>query len=248
MSNFRAACRGLAVRAANALLPHDCCVCGALAVGAPVCAACRAELPRMSAAERCPLCALPMPDGSLCGRCQRRPPAFDATHAVFDYRFPVDALIRALKYRHRLALATFFAGELTAAGVPERAGFIVPMPLHPRRLGERGFNQAVEIARPLARKTGLRLELAAVRRVRDTPQQETLTREERVRNLRGAFACEAALDGATVVVVDDVMTSGASLNELARCLKRSGAARVENLVVARTPMPGQATVRASPRP
>ncbi len=157
---------------------------------------------------------------------------------AFDYRFPVDTLVQALKYRHRLALAGFFAKALAAAGMPARADLILPMPLHPRRLGERGFNQAVEIARPLARKTNLRVELAGVRRVRDTLKQEDLTREERVRNLRGAFACEAALDGATVVVVDDVMTSGASLDELARCLKRQGAARVENLVVARTPMPG----------
>ncbi len=184
------------------------------------------------------MCALPVPDGSLCGRCQQRPPAFDATRAVFDYRFPVDTLVQALKYRRRLTLAGFFAEALVAAGVPARADFILPMPLHPRRLGERGFNQAVEIARPLARATGLRLELAHVRRIRDTPKQESLTREERIRNLRGAFACEAALGGATVLVVDDVMTSGASLDELARCLKRQGAARVENLVVARTPMPG----------
>lgn len=148
--------------------------------------------------------------------------------------FPVDVLVQALKYQHRFSLAGFFAAHLA---LPAEVDLIVPMPLHPFRLAVRGFNQAVEIARPLARAAGRPLELMRVARVRDTPAQAQLTREERVRNLRGAFACDLRLDGMTVVVIDDVMTTGASLDEVARCLKASGAGRVENRVVARTPAP-----------
>lgn len=182
----------------------------------------------------CPVCALPTAAGDVCGHCLRRPPAFDATRAAFDYAFPVDVLVQALKYRHRLTLARFFADRLA---LPVGADLIVPMPLHPRRLLGRGFNQAVEIARPLARNAGVPMDVVHVIRVRDTPAQAQLGREARASNLRGAFACDRRLDGMTVVVVDDVMTSGASLDAVARCLKACGAARVENRVVARTPVP-----------
>src|SRR6266705_333512 len=111
---------------------------------------------------------------------------------------------------------------------------IVPMPLHPKRLAERGFNQALEIARGLARYRGTPIEPRGVLRVKDTPPQTELPYEDRARNVRGAFLCELDLSGASVAVLDDVMTTGATLNELARVLKRAGANRVENLVIART--------------
>lgn len=215
------------------VLPQDCYLCGAPSGAQPVCAACQLELPLHPAAV-CPVCALPTAEGTVCGRCLNVSPAFDATRAAFDYVFPLDILIQALKYRHRLSLARFFVSRLT---LPADADLIVPMPLHARRLAGRGFNQAMEIARPLARASGLPMELSKVVRVRDTSAQARLGREERVRNLRGAFACDRRLDGMCVVVIDDVMTTGASLDELARCLKASGAARVENCVVARTPRP-----------
>lgn len=233
MSNSTAVLRGLLNHVTNMVMPHDCYLCGAFAGGQPVCASCHAELP-FHAAAVCPVCALPTAAGEVCGRCLRTPPAFDATRVVFDYAFPVDVLIQALKYRHRLSLAGFFAAKLA---LPAKVDLILPMPLHPRRLARRGFNQAVEIARPLARTTGLPMELTRVARVRDTPAQAQLGRDERVRNLRGAFACGMRLDGMSVVVIDDVMTTGASLDEVARCLKRCGATRVENRVVARTPAP-----------
>ncbi|WP_415247991.1 ComF family protein [Thauera sp.] len=167
------------------------------------------------------------------------PPAYDATLALFDYVFPVDVLVLALKYRHQLSVATFLAAELSVLG--ERpaadADFILPMPLHPRRLAERGFNQAVELARPLARGQALPMELACVRKLRDTPPQALLGRDERLLSPAGAFCCDRVLDGLHVLVIDDVMTTGATLDELARCLKAQGAARVTNLVVARTPAP-----------
>ncbi len=217
---------------ADLLVPQDCFVCGGASQGDAVCGRCRAELPVQPPA--CPVCALPTPGGEICGHCLREPPAFDATHAVFAYGFPVDRMVQALKYHHRLALARFFAECLQQQPAPA-ADLLLPMPLHVHRLSERGFNQAVEIARPLADAWRLPLELAAVRRERDLPAQAGLDRKARVANLRGAFHCDRVLGGLHVVVIDDVMTTGASLNELARVLKRQGAARVENRIIARTP-------------
>lgn len=219
----------------DTLLPQDCFLCGSHAGGGAICPACAAQLP--SSPEGCPVCAVPVPGGGVCGRCLREPPAFDASTARYRFDFPVDAMVHALKYRHRLALAAYFAQALSRAGLPQ-ADLVLPMPLHARRLAERGFNQAVEIARPLARELGVGLDLTSVRRLRDTAAQAGLTREERQRNLRGAFVSESRFDGLRVLVVDDVMTTGASLDALAAVLKRQGAARVENLLVARTPPPG----------
>lgn len=146
------------------------------------------------------------------------------------YEFPCDRLVQALKYRARLALAPFFGGKL--ALLPLLAvDLVVPMPLHPGRLAQRGFNQSVEIARSLAKH--VRLAPRGIRRIKDTTAQTELPYEERARNVRGAFACDLDLTGQSIAVVDDVMTTGATLNELARVLKRAGAARIENLVVAR---------------
>jgi ComF family protein len=210
----------------------DCCLCGrpAGSDGVPLCADCARDLPP-PAAHACPRCALPSPAGEICGHCLREPPAFDSTRAAFDYAFPLDVLVKRLKYGHRLALAGFFAHALAPLPCVD---LVLPMPLHPRRLRARGFNQAVEIARPLARAANVPLALAAVARIRDTPPQASLERDARLTNLRTAFASRRRFDGLRIALVDDVMTTGASLDALARCLKASGAAQVHNLVVART--------------
>lgn len=177
---------------------------------------------------------MPLSQGGLqCGACQQARPSFDATQAALAYGFPVDRLVQALKYRGRLTLAGYFAAVL-ADPPPAEPVVIVPMPLHPARLRERGFNQAAEIARPLARRWGAALELDAVLRVRDTAPQANLPWSRRRVNMRGAFRCDISFAGACVVVIDDVMTTGATLEELARVLKASGARRVENRIVART--------------
>lgn len=217
------------------LMPNECFVCGQGAGFALVCGACRTSLPALAAA--CPVCAIPSGEDLVCGSCQRVEPAFDATAAALPYVFPVDRLVRALKYGRRLALARFLSGLLEPLAPLAGADVVVPMPLHPARLRERGFNQAAEIARPLARAWGLPFETASVERVRDTAPQASLPWLERRRNLRGAFRCHGSFEGRTVVVIDDVMTTGATLDELARTLKSHGAARVENRVVARTPSP-----------
>ena len=206
-------------------------LCGAESGAELLCGPCTADLPALP--ECCPRCALPSPAGAVCGRCLIHPPHFDGTLALWHYEFPCDRLIQALKYRARLALAGYFARTLASRTLPE-VNLIVPMPLHRKRLAERGFNQALEIARSVARRLRKPLEPRGVVRVRHTPPQTGLPYEERAKNVRGAFQCALDLSGTSVAVVDDVMTTGATLNEVARVLKRAGAARVENLVIART--------------
>ena len=213
-------------------------MCGAESAGDAVCEACARALPNRPPSA-CPRCGLPGLDGGCCAACEREKPAYDATLALYDFVFPVDAMVHALKYRHRLSMASFFGAALAARAQDfgAQADLILPMPLHPRRLAERGFNQAVELARPLARARELPLGLAVVRKLRDIPAQAGLDREARLRNPRGVFECGVSLQGQRVIVVDDVMTTGATLGELARTLKRQGASWVGNLVVARTPAP-----------
>ncbi|MFY9327001.1 MAG: ComF family protein [Georgfuchsia sp.] len=219
-------------RLLNRLLPQDCQLCGKPDVGDMLCVPCMADLPRLPV-EHCPLCALPTPAGAVCGGCLRHPPHFDATHASLVYAFPVDQLVQAFKYGHQLALSRLFA-RLMRAGQAFSADIMIPLPLSKQRLRERGFNQAVEIARPLAQASGLALDLHAMARVVDTAAQAGLPWNERRANIRHAFECKANLAGKSIVVIDDVMTSGATLDEFARTLKLHGAARVTNWVLART--------------
>ena len=209
----------------------DCLLCGAESGPELLCPACIGELPALP--ESCPQCALPSPAAAVCGSCINRSPHFDATFALWRYEFPCDGLVQALKYRAQFALAGFFARSLASRPLPE-VDVVLPMPLHAKRLAERGFNQALEIARGLARYRGTPIEPRGVLRVKNTPPQTELPYEDRAKNVRGAFLCELDLSGASVAVLDDVMTTGATLNELARVLKRAGARRVENFVIART--------------
>jgi ComF family protein len=215
------------------LLPQDCFLCAAPAGDSLLCPGCLAGLPRLPE-SLCPVCALPAPDSHVCGACLKKAPHFDATSAVFRYEFPLDRLIQSLKYAHRLACAGFLGGLLTRVVLPFRPDLIIPVPLSPARLAERGFNQALEIARPLGRFLDVQVELDHVHRRRDTSPQATLPWKQRAGNVRHAFECEIDLAGRAVLVVDDVMTTGATLDELAGTLKAHGAGRVENLVVART--------------
>jgi ComF family protein len=214
---------------ANLLFGGACFVCRGSAP-ALLCDACRDELPRLTG-ELCPRCALPTPRAALCGRCLTEPPDYDATAAAFAYDFPADALVHALKFRGELALAPYLGKALLERVSDQRAGCVIPVPLSAKRLRERGYNQAVEIARHVLPG---KMEVDLCIRERDATPQMELPWAERQRNIRGAFRCERPLHGATVAVVDDVMTTGATLEEIARTLKRAGAARVVNWVVART--------------
>jgi ComF family protein len=219
-------------RLVRSLLPQSCQLCGAEEVAGPFCAPCLADLPWLPR-NRCEVCALPLASGSVCGACLDRPPRFNRVEAVFAYRFPVDALILAYKYGGRLALARGL-GELLAQSIARDADAIVAMPLAPGRLAGRGFNQAHEIARVVAAQTGIPLLTSACRKVVDTPPQAALPWQERAKNVRRAFVCDADLKGKRIAVIDDVLTTGATLNELARVLRMAGAISVAGWVIART--------------
>lgn len=175
--------------------------------------------------------------GALCGRCLSDLPGFDASLALGDYRAPVDGMVGALKFSARLSLAVVF-GRLLARREPAIEGespVVMPVPPAFERESERGFNQSHEIARAYSGATGLRLEPRMMVRVRHTAPQQTLALAERRRNVRGAFAMAGPLSSPHVIVIDDVMTSGSTLDEIARTLRAAGATRVSNRIVARTP-------------
>jgi ComF family protein len=209
-------------------------MCGAASHDGLCCAACDADLPRLTL-DHCPVCALPTPSGSICGQCLSQPPAFDHTFAAFSYSFPLDKLVQALKYGDRLILVNFLAKAVTQR-IRALPDCIVAMPLHPVRLRERGFNQSLLLARSIAGDLQIPLLAAACERVRNTPPQSALPWKERDKNMRQAFTCNASDDvrGKHVAIVDDVMTTGASMGELARSLKKAGAREVSAWVVART--------------
>lgn len=233
MSNFLSPILNSCVNFAQHLLPQDCLLCGASAGNRLLCPECLADLPRHDGPS-CPVCALPTPRGEICGACLKHPPAFCRTQAAFDYAFPVDAMLHAFKYAGRLPVADALAHPLAELArshpLPDA---LVPMPLHPARLKERGFNQAMELARALSRELGVPALPDAVTRQKDTAPQAGLPWKERRRNIRGAFGCDRDFSGKRLAVIDDVMTTGATVGELAKTLKNNGA-EVEVWVVART--------------
>jgi ComF family protein len=217
---------------ARRLFPQSCVLCGASGTNTSICAPCLDDLPWLTRAA-CGVCATPLVSGAICGRCLDHPPHFDRVEAVFAYRYPVNALIHAYKYGGRLALARAL-GTLLAQRVARDVDAIAPMPLARGRLAERGFNQALEIARVVAGDTGIPLLPHACRKVADTPPQAALPWKERAKNVRRSFVCDADLEGMRIAVVDDVLTTGSTLNELARVMKKARAAEVRGWMVART--------------
>lgn len=220
--------------------PPVCLVCGRDGeAGRDLCAGCAADLRRN--AHSCARCAEPLPDSapaeSLCGRCQREPPAFDLCRAPYLYAPPLDRLLTGLKFSARLAhsrlLATLLGDALRSTGA-DPPDLLVPVPLHAARLRERGFNQAMEIARPVARSLGIPLDTGVLARTRASAPQSGLERSLRRANVRGVFAVARNPGVRSVAVIDDVLTTGHTASEIAKVLRRAGVARVEVWVVART--------------
>ena len=239
----------------NLLLPPTCVLCGeggqrlttpadcgGVLAEFDLCANCAAGLPVLM--RCCRRCAEPLPGNDnaalVCGACLRTPPRYHTTHCAFSYRHPVDHLIRALKYHGRLsharvlgqALACSLLGQFEPAGAM-RPEALIPVPLARARFNERGFNQAIEIAKTLQACLRIPVRADVVARVRNTREQADLHRNERRKNVRGAFAVRAPLDIRHVAIVDDVVTTGSTVNELARVLKRAGAVRIDVWAVAR---------------
>ncbi|WCM22041.1 ComF family protein [Paraburkholderia bryophila] len=230
----------------QAALPNLCALCGNLS-HSTLCACCD-EAYWNESSVRCITCAVPLASTRWAGRTQYRcadcigePPPFDATFALADYRAPLDTLAVGLKFRARLMLAREFAQRLArlaqdswrdASDIPD---VIAPVPLARQRLAERGYNQAWQITRPLARALKLRSDATLLQRVIHTAPQSRLDLDARRQNVGRAFKVRANVNGLHVGVVDDVMTTGATLEALARTLKAAGARRVTNFVALRTP-------------
>lgn len=231
-------------RLADLIFPPTCILCGAPGDdGLDLCTGCRAELPVMGLA--CVRCAEPLPNavltgtaGPLCGPCRRKPPPFTRAHAAFRYEQALPVLVGALKFRGRLntlRLSGLLLAESLADAGGERPAGIVPVPLHRRRLRERGYDQALELARIVGRRLELPVLERCCERVRATPPQMALEAKARQHNLRGAFAATADLSGAHLVVLDDVVTTGTTVGEVAKVLLAAGAVRVDVWCLARTP-------------
>ncbi len=222
------------------LFPPRCRLCGASpAADTDLCQACLDDLPWLEGG--CLRCAHPLASGVetlLCGACLKRPPAFDAATALLHYHPPADYLIQRLKFSGELAigplLADLLAGKIAARTTP-LPDLLIPVPLHPARLQSRGFNQATELARTLGRRLAVPVDHRRCQRDRRTKPQSLTPLRLRRRNLRGAFSVTGELPTAAhVAIIDDVLTTGHTADELARVLRRAGAARVEVWIIARS--------------
>lgn len=220
----------------------DCPLCGARVAGARLCPGCQADVTAAppGAPPRCPRCGLRPPAGaSHCAPCLGQPRAFSRTVAAFDYEPPADALILMLKTQLRLSMAPVLARLMAAAvraDAPLPAAILlVPVPASRASLRQRGMNPAAEIARGLAAELALPAPSHALARRRETPRQATLGRGARQRGAAGLFLCTGRVRGRHVAVVDDVMTTGSTVNAAAHALLKAGAASVTVLVAARTP-------------
>jgi ComF family protein len=222
----------------RALYPPTCLLCGDKgARGLDLCGACFDALPWNR--RPCPRCAAPMPpdaDDRLCGNCIKALPAWDEAKSPLAYSYPLDRLIQRFKFDGDLAtgrLLAEFLAEYLAAGGDTKPDCILPVPLHPVRLKERGFNQAVELARPVGRRLRIPLRLDLCERMRATEVQSKLDAVERKKNLRDAFVVKRSVDGAQVAILDDVVTTGATMEALTQALKDAGVARVISWSLAR---------------
>jgi len=235
----------LAVRSGVQLLyPPRCLLCDRPGhEGMDLCNHCYQFLPFNQTA--CVVCALPLPpetsEGAVCGRCQKKAPYYDEAFSVFSYQQPMVWLIQQLKFNEKLAQARLLGELLAASDCIERMQVdgdicILPVPLFKKRLSQRGFNQSIELARALSKKTSWVMELHRVQRVRDTSAQTGLDAKARRKNIRSAFAMIEPLPQKHVVIVDDVVTTGSTVNELSRVLKKSGVERVTVLSLARAPL------------
>lgn len=221
------------------LFRHTCVLCQGPGIGErDLCGSCLGDLPIND--RPCRRCAIPLPPGadhdSLCGRCQRTPPAYHAAFAPFQYGPPLDHLLQGLKFHGKLQFARLL-GELMAEHLAQRTDplpeLIIPVPLHPSRLRERGFNQALELARFAAKRLGVPVDYRSGERIRATAAQSSLRRKERRANVKGAFRVSVPIAARHVAVVDDVITTGHTVDEMARILVKAGVERVEVWACAR---------------
>lgn len=230
---------GLFRRLLLTVYPPRCVLCGAEGMDdMDICEHCFRSLPWLESA--CTQCALPLAWHSgnrlKCGRCLQKPPAFDNSLSLFSYEQDVIRLIHQLKFHEKLVCARLLGGMLVSAIRQHETALpdcILPVPLYSTRLRRRGFNQSIELARPVASAFRLPLEIQSVIRRRDTHSQTGLDKKQRRRNIRGAFETVKSMDYKHVAILDDVVTTTSTVNELARLLKRAGVRRVDVWSIAR---------------
>ncbi len=217
----------------SSLLKQNCTLCNTLTNSElSLCVACIQDLP-LAPNPSCPRCGLST-QGDICGKCLKKPPHFDATYALFRYGYPVDALLQHYKYNNALYLCQTLSTLLANKIQMNEIDVMIAMPLHPSRTKERGFNQSLELAKIIAKQHRIALDSASCKRIKNTPPQASLPFKHRLHNIKGAFACSQSFAGKHIAIVDDVMTTGSSLNELAKILKKAGAHKVSCYVLART--------------
>ncbi len=220
---------------ASLLAPLRCHCCGG-AARQPVCSACEKSLPWNT--QACRACATPLASGQagVCGSCLTQAPPQDRSWTAFRYEAPVSRQIVDLKFHGNL-MPSHVLGWLMASSLAARAeplpDLLIPVPLHRRRLQRRGYNQALEIARELSRRLGMKLLPDAARRIKPTLEQTRLAAADRRRNVRGVFAVSAAVAGRRIALLDDVITTGATVAELARAARKAGATHIEVWAAAR---------------
>lgn len=218
------------------LAPERCLWCGSDGAVGGACEGCKADLPWNRVA--CPRCAQPMPVVATCAKCLKRPPAFDSAWTAFVHVEPVRRGVHRLKYGAQFEQSRVLGrlmGRQAAARGETLPDLLIPVPLPRRRLFLRGYNQAQELARAVSRACGIPVDAGAAVLVRSPGDQIGQTAAQRRRNLRGAFRIEQDLGGRHVALIDDVMTTGATLDALARAARRAGAARIEAWALARAP-------------
>ena len=189
------------------LFKQNCTLCDAATNSEfSICAACVQDLP-LAPHPSCPQCGLST-QGDICGKCLKQPPHFDATHALFAYGYPVDALLQHYKYNNALSLSQTFAQLLSEKMQDKDIDVIIAMPLHPSRIKERGFNQSLELAKIIAKQHNIRFDSNSCHRIKNTPPQASLPLKSRLKNMQGAFACNQSFSGKHIALIDDVMTTG----------------------------------------
>lgn len=227
----------------NKIFQSPCVLCGDRGVdGRALCQACQYELPYSCLKDVCAGCALPIHTSVVtggilyCGRCQNKPPLWSHCLSTFNYTEPVSWLVQALKFNEKLSFAPLLGGlmaDTIAMQSHSKPELIIPVPLHRHRLRERGFNQALELARPIAKKLDIPLDFQSTCRLKATAEQSSLSASRRMDNVKGVFQYCGDNRVKHVAIVDDVMTTASTVHELSMTLKASGVEQIQIWVCAR---------------
>ena len=211
----------------------QCLLCGINCEQDCLCTDCIYELPKLH--NSCPRCALPLSQSLICGSCLHHPPEQDASFSLFEYKTPIDRLIADFKYHDKLFLSRLFAEQmarkLTNKPLPQ---LLIPIPLHPRRLRQRGYNQSLELAKILSKQLSIPFCSKSLNRIKDSQPQTSLPYKERAKNIQRAFKVVNTMLPTHIALIDDVLTTGHTANVAAKALRRAGVITIEVWTIART--------------